>query len=1026
MRFLMRFASPDLLFQGAEVMRLRNVGVVLLGLLLAATSTTWAQVTTTGRLQVIVEDPSGGRLPGVAVTASAADVVTTRTAVSDAEGVATLEALAPSSRYTVKAELSGFKELERTDILIRSGQVTTLRLEMALGAQTEVVQVVAQTPLVDVTRATSGQDITLQLTESLPTGRTYQSYLQLVPGVMPDTAASGGNPASRSGVNWKDASTTSDNVGSSADNQYYFEGVNVTDPVTGTFGANLNTEIIQEQKVITGGLAAEYVGAAGLVSTVITKSGSNQYSGSYNYFFRNEGMVGTNIHSTAAKAKFNTKDTAFTLGGPAMKDHLWGFGSFRYTNTGRDIVASDTLAFLRKSETIEKQGFAKATYAPAQGTMISYMFLNDPFKRTSDTDPSIVNNRTRRREQGGNNNSVSFSQIWGKTLIDAAFNMHDAQISDYAANDTSKNTVNFQTSDVRTLADEQLGGFGQNAPETRPTTQFRIGAQRQISMHKLKAGFEWAKHEDRRNTIYTGPDKAQYTSISNRYLGTGVTAGSIASNPWSSKQFVSTTTSDFSGLIATFNASPKRAQYYAAFDTNGDGTISVAELNSALVFNSTAGNPDGQINYYRSQMTAEGPRNTATKGYSIFVQDEFAFSRFAINVGVRAESLGFYATTGARVFKFDTVFGPRASVVYDIKGDGSQKASFFYGRYYTPLRVDMANFTGTATGAVTQEQIYVMGDWVPYRTRGGATTIDGFFSPATKTPYTDEIQLQYEADLGHNTSVSAAYYNRKTRDVFEDFDPELYTVPSAYGDTTAPNSLFLGWDYFGWSNAVHPGAGLPPANFFLGTLPGGKRDFNGLELVARRRFSDNWQALVSYNYLDAKGNAVSVGNADFAGDVIWLDPRAPNMMGTVPGTIHHLFKAGGSYTTKWGIELGGGYSWNSGTVVNKTQSLSSRRLPIEVPTAYTYGGISARWVDPTAVGALQNPGWGKLDLRIQYTHRLLGRATGEAFLDIFNVTNNQGAIRRQDLAAGSGTTKYGDEFVWLSPRNGFMGFRVRF
>ena len=40
---------------------------------------------------------------------------------------------------------------------------------------------------------------------------------------------------------------------------------------------------------------------------------------------------------------------------------------------------------------------------------------------------------------------------------------------------------------------------------------------------------------------------------------------------------------------------------------------------------------------------------------------------------------------------------------------------------------------------------------------------------------------------------------------------------------------------------------------------------------------------------------VSDGNADFVGDVLWLDPRAPNMCGTLPGTINHLFKTGGSH-----------------------------------------------------------------------------------------------------------------------------------
>ena len=61
--------------------------------------------------------------------------------------------------------------------------------------------------------------------------------------------------------------------------------------MSGTFGANLNTEIIQEQQVLTGGIPAEYVGAPGLLSSVITKSGTNRFSGSVNYFFQNDGLV---------------------------------------------------------------------------------------------------------------------------------------------------------------------------------------------------------------------------------------------------------------------------------------------------------------------------------------------------------------------------------------------------------------------------------------------------------------------------------------------------------------------------------------------------------------------------------------------------------------------------------------------------------------------------------------------------------------------------------------------------------------
>jgi hypothetical protein len=154
-------------------------------------------------------------------------------------------------------------------VLVRSCQTATVQVALKVGGLTEQVQVTAETPTVDVTTATTGQDITLQLTESLPTGRSYQDYLQLVPGVLPDDPQLPGNPAAKSGMNYSDIGG---NVGVSSDNFYYFNGINVTDPVSGTFGSNLNTEIIQEQKVLTGGIPAEFVGTPGLLSSVVTSS----------------------------------------------------------------------------------------------------------------------------------------------------------------------------------------------------------------------------------------------------------------------------------------------------------------------------------------------------------------------------------------------------------------------------------------------------------------------------------------------------------------------------------------------------------------------------------------------------------------------------------------------------------------------------------------------------------------------------------------------------------------------------------
>ena len=73
----------------------------------------------------------------------------------------------------------------------------------------------------------------------------------------------------------------------------------------------------------------------------------------------------------------------------------------------------------------------------------------------------------------------------------------------------------------------------------------------------------------------------------------------------------------------------------------------------------------------------------------------------------------------------------------------------------------------------------------------------------------------------------------------------------------------------------------------------------------------------------------------------------------------------------------------------------------------------------------QNPSWGQLDLRAEYKSTFGGLGT-EFFVDIFNVTNNQSAIRIQDLVAGSGGIGFGEALRFLNPQRFFLGARVSF
>lgn len=995
---------------------LKCTSAVVAALLILFTGSAYAQVSTTGTIQVVIQDKDGGRLPGVTVTAEAPDVITKRTAVTDGTGTATLEALAPSNQYKITATLSGFADLVRDQILVRSGQTASLTVTLQIAGLTEAVQVVASTPLVDTKSAITGQDITLQLTESLPTGRSYQSYLQLVPGVMPDDQQAGGNPAARSGLNYSDIGG---NVGISADNVYYFDGIDVTDRVTGTFGANLNTEIIQEQHVITGAIPAEFVGAPGLISNVITKSGSNKLQGSANYFFQNDNLVAENKHASAET--FSTKDSAFTIGGPMWKDKAWFFGSYRYLNRKDDVSTLDTSEFMRTVDNTQHQGFAKGSWAATNSDLFSVTYLSDPTKISGRRQRDITNARDRAREQGGNRYSGTYTRVWGGTLIEIGANKHNGEVTDLSAIRESRNDVLFQTADARVLTDEQVGGFGRDLIDQRDNKAIRGSISRVWGNHTLKGGAEWNRSDNFRDTLYVGG--GGFTTLANKYRGAGITAAQVAAGGWTGLQFDVSTTSDFNGLIRTIDASPDRAAFYSAYDIDGNGVVTQAELGNNLVFNTANSNGVGVL-YDRDFQAATGPQETFSKGISFFAQDEIAFGKLTLNLGVRTERWEHFATTGENIYTFPWEFAPRLSAAFDLFGDGRHRATAFWGRYYDPVRNNMTNFAGTLTGSIIEEQVFVqpLNKFVTYRTRGGPAVQDAFFSPTTQTPYTDDLEFGYAVDLGHNMSFDATYFNRKSRDILEDYDLELYADPNGYpGPINDPQSLFLGYEYFGYTSN-------PGSNFVIGTLAGGKRDFNGVELVFRKRFANRWQMLTSYNWMDAKGNTNSDSNADFQGDVDFLDPRAPNQYGTQPGLIRNLVKGAASYTFDFGLQLGGTFSWNSGTIASRTFLASARNLPLRVPAseAFEFAGYVNRWLAPDSVGGLENPAWGKVDLRAQYNKRIADSFDAEFFVDLFNVTNNQSPIRNQDLVAGSGGKAFGSPILWVEPRRAFLGARVKF
>jgi len=272
-----------------------------------------------GTLAGKVKDESGAALPGVTIEVRSIEKGFTRTATTDSAGAFTV-ALLPPGRYTTKAVIQGFETFVSDGDVIQAERTTDVAINLKLATTRESVEVLGTTPLIDRTNTTDTTTVRAELTDKLPVVRGYQNVLTMAPGT--DDIDGDGNPNARGAPD--------------SANLFLFDGVDTTDPTTGTFGANNNFDTIQEVVVSNSGISAEYGRVQGGVFNVITKSGTNIFHGTGRVLVTNDNWNADNkgINPISGnpfeRNKFdeNIYDYLFTLGGPVWKDHIWFFGAF--------------------------------------------------------------------------------------------------------------------------------------------------------------------------------------------------------------------------------------------------------------------------------------------------------------------------------------------------------------------------------------------------------------------------------------------------------------------------------------------------------------------------------------------------------------------------------------------------------------------------------------------------------------------------------------------------------------------------
>ncbi|MFA6954999.1 MAG: TonB-dependent receptor [Thermoanaerobaculia bacterium] len=258
----------------------------------------------------------GTGLPGVSVTIASPNLQGTRTTVSGDNGAYYFGAL-PPGKYTVKFELEGMSTVSKTvDVGVSQSGKADASLKVA--AMAEAITVTAAAPSVLETPQVA-MNVSGDLVEELPMGRTVLDGALLAPGVTANTPNTGQVSISGS---------------PGYDNLVMVNGVVITENVRSQALELYVQDSIQETTVLTGSVSAEYGRFTGGVVNSITKSGGNEFSGSFRDSQTNPHWTDLSEFRPQSEPVNKTNDVyEATLGGFMIRDRLWFFAAGRKADT---------------------------------------------------------------------------------------------------------------------------------------------------------------------------------------------------------------------------------------------------------------------------------------------------------------------------------------------------------------------------------------------------------------------------------------------------------------------------------------------------------------------------------------------------------------------------------------------------------------------------------------------------------------------------------------------------------------------
>ena len=305
-------------------------------------------------------------IPGVTVTLTSPNLQGTRTAITSAAGDYLFPNL-PPGRYTVTFDLEGMQRVQR-QAAVTAARTEVLDVDLRPTAMAEAITVTAEMPMSAALESTQvSTNFDQDLIEKLPVGRTLTAVTLLAPGVAP--TGPGGNLVISGAMSF--------------DSLYLVNGAIVNENLRGQPHNLFIEDAIQETTVMTAGISAEYGHFTGGVVSAVTKSGGNDFSGSFRTSFTNESWT-EETPLTIDQSDDTNEVYEGTLGGPFFRDRLWFFGAGRAAKTS-DIRqttmgaarAGDTgvspITYPHGTDEMRLEGKLTASITPKHNVVASYI-----------------------------------------------------------------------------------------------------------------------------------------------------------------------------------------------------------------------------------------------------------------------------------------------------------------------------------------------------------------------------------------------------------------------------------------------------------------------------------------------------------------------------------------------------------------------------------------------------------------------------------------------------------------------------